>query len=99
MEEGERKNQIRDKAYQAVIAEMKEQMLGWYQESCDTIPPDENDRFPEECYFASLLSGGAPPSAVEAVKAILRTQHRTPSAAMAILMQQYTPPQSGTEKE
>jgi len=35
---GEEQNRIDDPAYAAILAELRERMLTWYQETCDVVP-------------------------------------------------------------
>ena len=51
----ERVNLIHDKRYADIIAQMKERLLTWYQETCDVVPQDEDSRFSDR-FFIRLMS-------------------------------------------
>ena len=41
----EKENRIEDEAYAQIIAELRLKMLEWYQDTCDVVPYDEDERF------------------------------------------------------
>ena len=42
---GETRNRIGDPALAGVLAGLKEQMLTWYQDTCDVVPHDSDRRW------------------------------------------------------
>lgn len=44
----EKKNCIHDKQYMAVICQLKERLLDWYQKTCDVVPFEKDDRHSKE---------------------------------------------------
>lgn len=56
---GESQNLIHAPAYAATILLLKEQMLTWYQSSCDIVPQKIDARFDEEFLFNNMRSKGA----------------------------------------
>ncbi len=47
-------NLIEDPLYRDVIMEFKERMLKWYQETCDVVPFQEDDRFTDDMLLGML---------------------------------------------
>ena len=41
---GELENRINDPAYAGILAELRERMLSWYQETCDVVPYKTDQR-------------------------------------------------------
>lgn len=62
----ERVNRIGDARYVDTIAQLKDRLLIWYQETCDVVPRDEDSRFSER-YLIRLMSshGGIPAAYLE----------------------------------
>lgn len=61
LKEGEQVNQIGNRKYKEEIVEMKEALLEWYQETCDVVPFDIDQRFSDD-YMVNLMSSFGVPS-------------------------------------
>lgn len=58
--EGESINRIDDEQYKEVIAKLRDKMLLWYQETCDSVPAKFDDRFTKEFLENNIASVGVP---------------------------------------
>lgn len=66
----EKHNQIHNPEYREMIMTMKEEMLNWYQATCDVVPLDFDSRFNKELLWAQIKPQ-VPPDQAEAVQEIL----------------------------
>lgn len=68
---GERQNVINDERYASVVNDMKLAMLGWYQETCDIVPYDYDNRFAPEKIWG-MVRGMCPPEHKDEVMDFIR---------------------------
>lgn len=58
--EGESINRIDDEQYKEVIAKLRDEMLLWYQKTCDSVSAKFDDRFTNEFLENNIASVGVP---------------------------------------
>lgn len=68
---GERQNAINVEQYASIVNEMKLAMLGWYQETCDIVPYDYDNRFAPEKIWG-MVRGMCPPEHKDEVMDFIR---------------------------
>ena len=73
------------KEYRDVICRMKEKLLGWFQETVDTVPKSMDSRFTEEKIWASLRNM-VPPEKEDEVRQYIREEHPTIMQAIVKVM-------------
>lgn len=54
LKDGEINNEINNPEYADIIQDMKNKMLKWYMETCDIVPFEQDARFTDDFYLASL---------------------------------------------
>lgn len=64
---------------------MKEKLLGWFQETVDTVPKSMDSRFTEEKIWASLRNM-VPPEKEDEVRQYIREEHPTIMQAIVKVM-------------
>lgn len=60
LSEGESVNRIDDEQYKEIIAKLRDEMLKWYQKTCDSVPMKFDDRFTNEFLENNIASVGVP---------------------------------------
>ena len=60
LSEGESINRIDDEQYKEIIAKLRDEMLNWYQKTCDSVPTKFDDRFTNEFLENNIASVGVP---------------------------------------
>lgn len=53
LSEGEEHNETDNPEYQQIIQKMKNHILKWYMETCDSVPFEQDARFPDEFFLES----------------------------------------------
>jgi len=82
---GERFNLIGDPAYSDKIKEMQMQMLGWYMETCDTVPLRQDSRMPMAFVKNIVRAAKLPAFAGDLLGLCVKLSGMTPSQFMGRL--------------
>lgn len=79
LSEGESVNRIDDEQYKDVIQELRNEMLNWYQKTCDSVPTKYDDRFTKEFLENNIASVGVPLCIAKCVTGAISLTGKTPS--------------------
>lgn len=79
LSEGESINRIDDKKYKEEIAKMRDELLLWYQKTCDSVPQKYDERFTKELLENNIAALGVPLPVVKAVTGAIALTGSTPT--------------------
>lgn len=71
----EKHNQVKNPKYREIIMRMKEEMLNWYQSTCDIVPLDFDSRFNKDLMWSQVKNRVAPKD----IKAVLELLEKKPT--------------------
>lgn len=77
--QGEQLNLAQDERYMPIIQNMKEDLLLWYVQTCDSVPEHYDDRFTDAFLQNNIAAVGVPMPLAKAVTRILRLTGKTPA--------------------
>lgn len=79
LSEGETLNRIDDEKYSDVIKSLRDEMLNWYQRTCDSVPTKFDERFTKEFLENNIASVGVPMPIVKLFTGAIALTGKTPS--------------------
>lgn len=54
LSKGEEQNEIDNPEYAQIISDLRSKLLTWFLETCDSVPEDEDARFPDDFYLETI---------------------------------------------